>query len=81
MYTYTMFNPSSPVSIEEAIKFIKLYVQEYDGKKIITDFDGIQPRLDASIPLSVHPLRARKKEVKQLIVDYDKWVKKALKYW
>ncbi len=79
MYTYTMFNPSSPVSIEEAIKFIKLYVRRYDGKKIITDFDGIQPHLDASIPLNVHPLRARKKEVKKLIVDYDKWVKKTVR--
>ncbi|MGA3280919.1 MAG: hypothetical protein ABSD50_08055 [Smithella sp.] len=73
-YTYTTFNPQSPESIDDAIKFIHWYVANYKGKKIITDFDGMVPRLDATIPISSNPLKSRKAKVKELLTGCDDWV-------
>ena len=74
-YTYTNFDPSHPESIDEAVSFINWYMHEYDGKKAITDFDGMVPRLDCEIPLTKNPLKANRSKVKKLLEDCDGWVK------
>lgn len=87
MYTYTMFDPTSNDSTESAIAFIQHYVREYGGRKIITDFDGQQPRLEAEIPITSSPLKSRKskEKVAELVADYDSWIKQKLRrsehYW
>ena len=75
-YTYTMFNPIDDESINAAVAFIRRYVEHYQGKKIITDFDGQVPRLEASIPLKTHPLKSRdsKAEVVALVDGFNKWI-------
>ena len=78
-YTYFIFNPSNEDNFAEATEFLNEYVRKYDGKKIVTDYDGIVPRLEASIPISADPLRTNKKEAKQLILQLDDWAKKTLK--
>jgi len=86
-YTYTMFDPSAEDSIEMASAFIKGYAKQYDGTKIITDFDGQRPRLEAEIPLTSSPLQYVKNRAKviKLVRDYDSWIKKKLvdidRYW
>jgi len=65
-------------SINEATDFINWYTKEYDGKEIITDFDGMIPRLKAAIPLSMNPLEANKTEVKKLITNCDAWIKRSI---
>lgn len=77
-YTYCIFDPSKPDNFDEATEFLKYYVRKYDGRKIITDFDGIVPRLEASIPLSSNPMKKHKKEAKDLIVSLDDWARKSL---
>jgi hypothetical protein len=76
LYTYSHFNPTEKGSIDEAISFIQNYVQEYNGKKIITDFDGMIPRLDALVKLDKDPLISSKGNAKKIIQscsnDYKK---------
>jgi hypothetical protein len=74
-YSYFVFSPTNANNFDEATEFLKGYAQQYDGKKIITDFDGIVPRLEASIPLSSNPMKKNKKEAKHLIEGLDDWVK------
>lgn len=74
-YTYTNFDPSHPESIDEAVSFINWYMQEYNGKKAITDFDGMVPRLDCEIPLTKNPLKANMSKVNKLFKTCDSWVK------
>lgn len=78
-YTYFIFDPSTEANFDEATEFLKKYVQNYNGKKIITDYDGIVPRLEASIPLSSNPMKENKKEAKDLILQLDDWAKKSLR--
>lgn len=86
-FTYIMCDPSSHESVETAIAFIQRYVKQYDGTKIITDFDGQRPRLEATIPLTVSPIRSSKsrKEVMSLVRNYDRWISNKLsrvnRYW
>lgn len=53
-YTYTTFNPLLRDSVDEAVEFINWYVKDYDGKMIVTDFDGMLPRLEANIPINTN---------------------------
>lgn len=86
-YTYTMFDPSSTESTEVAVAFVKRYAERYDGKQMITDFDGQRPKLDALIPLTSAPLRSPKlkPKVEHLVANYDKWISEEMKrlarYW
>ena len=43
--TYAKFNPKKEESLLEAVGFINQYVVNFNGEKILTDFDGIQKRL------------------------------------
>jgi hypothetical protein len=78
-YTYFVFNPTNEESFAEATEFIRDYVHHYDGKSIVTDYDGVVPRLEAAIPISTDPLRKNKKEARELILRLDDWAKNTLK--
>jgi hypothetical protein len=54
-YTYIGFNPIEKDSIKEAVDFINGYVEDYRGTKIITDFDGIEPKLKSEINIDKNP--------------------------
>lgn len=78
-YTYFVFNPKNEESFVEATEFLQNYVRDYDGAKIVTDYDGVVPRLEAAIPISSDPLRKNKKEARELIVRLDDWARHTLK--
>lgn len=48
--SYCYFNPSNETSIERATNFISEYVEKHEGK-VLTDFDEIIPRFDATFTL------------------------------
>ncbi|HHT9120269.1 MAG TPA: hypothetical protein ACFYD3_06990 [Candidatus Hypogeohydataceae bacterium YC41] len=74
-FTYATFNPTQKDSIDDAVHFINWYVEEHRGKSIITDFDGIEPKLEAKVKLNSNPMSAHKKELRELISDLARWVK------
>jgi hypothetical protein len=76
-YTYTKFDPSEADSTRDAVEFINQYVRRFDGKRILVDFDGREPKLEAAVRLKTDPLRSRKsvsvlKEVLQGIGDWSR---------
>jgi hypothetical protein len=77
-YTYVQFDPTLPEGFDEAGEFINSYVRRYDGKALVTDFDGLIPRLESRIPLSSNPMR-KKKESKQLLSALDEWAQKSIR--
>jgi hypothetical protein len=74
-YTYTLFKPSVKDSIQEAVGFIESYIKSYGGGKIITDFDGIVPRLNSIINLTGNPMIQQSDISVKLLTDMDNWVK------
>jgi hypothetical protein len=78
-FTYGTFDPSYEDSFDEVITFLKDYVSHYDGQRIITDFDGKIPRLNADIPLSSDPLITHRRRAFNLVTGLNKWVKEAIK--
>lgn len=78
-YTYIDFDPMGADSIDHAVEFINWYVREYGGSKVITDFDGRQPRLEAMIPPSPYPFRSRKGEVASVFKNLDLWTRRILR--
>jgi len=64
-------------TLQDAVEFIDYYVHEYNGKRIITDFDGKQPRLSARVNLTENPIRSfrGRKELKRIVGKVNKWVK------
>ncbi len=77
-YTYSTFNPFQEESIVNTVEFINYYVGEYDGTKIITDFDGQRPRLESFIPIDTDPQLTKKKEFSEVIAKMDNWSKRRL---
>ncbi len=78
-YTYTKFNPADEGSVTNAVSFINWYVKEYEGKRIVTDFDGQVPRLDSIIPISTNPMTSSKASAKRIVLKCDKWVQSSMK--
>jgi hypothetical protein len=72
-YTYSTFQPKDKRSIDDAVEFIRWYAETFDGRKIITDFDGSIPRLDAFIPLTSDPMQ-RRQRIRSLIKNCNSWV-------
>ncbi len=81
-YTYTTFDPSSGESTEKAVDFINWYVGRYggSGSRIITDFDGKQPRLSAAVNLASDPMRSSrgKEEFKVVMNRVNRWIMRSL---
>lgn len=80
-YTYIGFTPYKKEEENNAISFINEYVKNYNGKKILTDFDGILPRLEAEISLQNDPLIASKKQCRSILKKVDEYDKKLSKYY
>ena len=76
-YTYVQFDPSEKGGFDEAAAFINSYVYKYNGKALVTDFDGQIPRLQARIPLTSNPMK-KKKETKGLLSALDEWAQDRL---
>lgn len=62
-YTYAHFNPYNDQSIESAIDFINKYVKNYSGNGILTDFDGVMPRLKSKVTLESDPINNAESKV------------------
>lgn len=74
-YTYTKFDPYKADSTRAAVDFINWYVNHYDGKRILVDFDGREPKLEATVRLKVDPLRSRKSisALKEVLQGIGSW--------
>jgi hypothetical protein len=75
-YTYAYFNPTKRDSIREAVHFIENYVKDDYGECLLTDFDGIEPKLNARLNLSNNPIEQQKNKSKKTIVEINDWGKK-----
>lgn len=78
-YTYFTFYPSTEENFSEATQFLRDYATNYDGKKIVTDYDGVVPRLEAAIPITSNPITTKKKEARELILRLDEWARQTLR--
>src|SRR5205823_3612502 len=50
-YTYFHHNLFQPDEADEAVEFIRKYVNDRGGT-MLTDYDAVEPRLDALLPIS-----------------------------
>jgi hypothetical protein len=75
-YTYAYFNPAKRDSIKDAVVFIENYVRDDYGECMLTDFDGIEPRLNARLNLFSNPIVNQKDKSKITIVEISEWDKK-----
>lgn len=74
-YTYTACSPMSRDSVQAAVEFIQWYGETHGARRFITDFDGVEPKLDAEIPIDKDPIRARKQEARRLVQRLSRWMK------
>ena len=70
-YTYVGFNPYNDESVNNSINFINEYVKKHNGIRIITDFDGVTPRLEAEITLDNDPIIYKKETCKKVVEMID----------
>ncbi|NLA48875.1 MAG: hypothetical protein GX876_05360 [Bacteroidales bacterium] len=75
-FTYATFNPNKKGSLEYSIDFIKNYVTDFGGTRILTDFDGKIRRLNSSVDLGIG-LKIKDSPVfGDMMQTIDKWIKK-----
>jgi hypothetical protein len=74
-YTYATLNPLIRGAHEEAAQFLRHYARNHRGVRLITDYDGVVPRLAAEIPLTKDPISKASKAVKKLARGIDRWAK------
>ncbi len=72
-FTYTNFNPISSNSVRESVEFINAYVTQHNGTRIITDFDGIEPKLESEISIDQNPMSEQKTEVRKILKKIESW--------
>ena len=65
--TYWRFNPYEKDAFVEVSKCLNKYVDQFGGKKILTDYDGLVPRLNATIPINKDPKSKHLKELKKIV--------------
>lgn len=72
--TYCQFNPYEKWAFEDVTEFLERYAQNFGGNRIITDFNGITPRLQSMVNLQKDPLKTNKADFKKIIekIDYKK---------
>lgn len=80
-YTYIGFHPYNIESEETAVDFIKAYINKHKGKRIITDFDGIKPRLEAEIPINTNPIVNHKESCQRIFDVLSEYKKSVDKYY
>lgn len=76
-YTYASFRPDEDESLEKAISFLLYYINEFNGTKIITDFDGVISRLDSKVNLNRNPMQQKTDidELKRIVWKVKEWRK------
>jgi hypothetical protein len=70
-YTYATLNPGQHGDHEEAAAFLRDYAADHGGVRLITDYDGVVPRLAAEIPLTKNSLS--RPAAKRLVRGIDQW--------
>lgn len=76
-YSYVTLNPKIEGAHEEAATFLREYANDHGGDRLVTDYDGVVPRLAAEIPLTQDPM-SKKSAVKKLVVGLDQWIQKVI---
>jgi hypothetical protein len=79
-FSYVTINPMIPEAHEDAATFLQQYATDHGGVRLVTDYDGVIPRLDAEIPLAKDPISA-KSAVSRLLRGIDRWVKDVIDTW
>jgi len=74
-YSYVTLNPLFSGAHEEAAQFLRHYAMDHRGVRLVTDYDGVVPRLAAEIPLTRNPISKTPKAVKKLGRGIDRWAK------
>lgn len=69
--TFWQFNPYEKNSFQEVTKCLTEYVRNFGGEEILTDFDGLVPRLNSKIPISENPLEKNLFEFEEIVKDMD----------
>lgn len=72
-YSYITLNPTIRGAHEEARIFLQHYAIDHGGIRLITDYDGVLPRLAAEIPLTKDPLSHVTGAVRRLTLGIDRW--------
>jgi len=70
--TFWQFDPFEKDSFQEVTKCLIEYVRNFGGEQILTDFDGLIPRLHSKIPISRDPLKNNLFEFEEIIKDMDR---------
>jgi hypothetical protein len=69
--TYWQFDPYDRGAFKEVSTCLVEYVRNFNGKEIITDFDGLIPRLDAKVPLNKNPMEKNLSELERIVKELD----------
>jgi hypothetical protein len=77
-YSYVILNPRISGAYEEAGAFLQHYAKGHGGVRLITDYDGVVPRLEAEIPLSRNAIAGHRPAVRKLMKGIDKWAARTL---
>lgn len=72
-YSYVTLNPLVHGAHDEAAQFLRHYATDHGGVRLITDYDGVVPRLAAEIPLMKDPISKAKGAVRKLAKGIDQW--------
>lgn len=70
--TYCHFNPFEKDAFEGVSDFLEEYSKRFDGTKIVTDYDGITPRLNAKVNLKVDPMEKNKQDLEEIVQKVDR---------
>lgn len=70
--TFWQFDPFEKNSFKEVTNCLIEYVKNFGGKEILTDFDGLVPRLNSKIPIDTNPLEKNLFEFEKIVKDMDK---------
>lgn len=69
--TYCQFNPYEKDVFIGVTEFLEKYAQNFGGHRLITDFDGITPRLQSVVNLNTDPIIKYKAEFKKFVEKID----------
>ena len=71
--TFWQFDPFEKNSFQEVTRCLIEYVRNFGGEQILTDFDGLVPRLKSKIPIARNPLEKNLFEFEEIIKDMDRY--------
>jgi hypothetical protein len=70
--TFWQFDPYEKNSFKEVTNCLTEYVKNFGGEEILTDFDGLIPRLNSKIPLKTNPLEKNLSDYEKIVKDMDR---------